>query len=397
MFMMWKNNQRFVAMVVLLQMMLSLIDGFSTKTSIAFPGRISHSTVSKRQHCMSLFETSKATTTKGSIVYSPIFDFSKKDSVTKFERIDDAIMGGISTSALRQREGEDFARWSGVCRLDGGGFCGTRTLPFEEPLQVGDADGIYLICRLTSDKEPERRVWKITTRSEQSRGEKLYQAEYTLPKGSFDDWSEVVPITVPFTDFKLVSGPRMMVEAAPLNVTGGLYQLGLSLSKFQIAQNLTEIKDFLPGFFELQIKEIGLYQTQPESSQSEFLVRTPSTLSKEEAEKQRPTLVKLLLPLFRVMFSEKSRRRKSAMRILRDRGFSRLGAMNYGVVLRASSSGIVKSIGQLFGILAQDLARTLLSVVLRVVFLPLRILSKAVFAVTKRLGSKERGPKRNTE
>jgi hypothetical protein len=54
--------------------------------------------------------------------YTPIFDFSneKEDAVSSFERIDDAIMGGISTSSLRQIPGEPFARWSGVCRTDGG-------------------------------------------------------------------------------------------------------------------------------------------------------------------------------------------------------------------------------------------------------------------------------------
>lgn len=54
--------------------------------------------------------------------FQPIFDFSDADqnSVAKFDRIDDAIMGGISTSSLKQSPGEDFARWSGICRLDGG-------------------------------------------------------------------------------------------------------------------------------------------------------------------------------------------------------------------------------------------------------------------------------------
>lgn len=54
--------------------------------------------------------------------YSPIFDFAAPDqkAVEKFERIDDAIMGGISLSSMKQSTDEDFARWSGICRLDGG-------------------------------------------------------------------------------------------------------------------------------------------------------------------------------------------------------------------------------------------------------------------------------------
>jgi hypothetical protein len=50
-----------------------------------------------------------------STTYKPIFDFSREGTVENFERIDDAIMGGISTSALRNLPGEPYAGWSGVC------------------------------------------------------------------------------------------------------------------------------------------------------------------------------------------------------------------------------------------------------------------------------------------
>jgi hypothetical protein len=55
------------------------------------------------------------------VVYTPVWDFSNA-SVTsnQMDRLDDAIMGGISTSAIRTVPGESFARWSGVCRTDGG-------------------------------------------------------------------------------------------------------------------------------------------------------------------------------------------------------------------------------------------------------------------------------------
>ena len=54
--------------------------------------------------------------------YQAVFDFSDptQNVSSRFERIDDAIMGGISTSTLQQRPDEGFARWSGICRLDGG-------------------------------------------------------------------------------------------------------------------------------------------------------------------------------------------------------------------------------------------------------------------------------------
>jgi hypothetical protein len=233
------------------------------------------------------------------MTFEPIFDFSLNNTVESFERIDDAIMGGISTSALRDVPGEPYASWSGVCRIDGGGFCGMRTLAFEEPLQVGkNADGFYVDCRLTSDSEPERRVWKMTTRTERSRGEELYQAQFTLPKNNTNgQWAR---IQIPFSNFRLVRGPRMVQGGTPLNTTGGIYQIGLSLSKFQLSQNTSEIENFRPGFFELQLKTIGVYSNSATSLQ----LSEPNTLSPEEAKRRRPIIVKALSPVLNLLFSE---------------------------------------------------------------------------------------------
>jgi hypothetical protein len=174
-----------------------------------------------------------------------------------------------------------------------------RTLAFEEPLEVGDdAQGFYIDCRLTSDNEPERRIWKMTTRSERSRGEELYQAQFTLPSNNTqDEWTR---IRIPFSSFKLVRGPRMVEGGAPLNTTGGLYQIGLSLSKFQISRNMTQLENFRPGYFELQLQTIGLYSNVTSS----LRVAEPSTLSPAEAKRKRPLIVKLALPVISLLFSE---------------------------------------------------------------------------------------------
>jgi hypothetical protein len=178
------------------------------------------------------------------------------------------------------------------------GFCGARTLPFEEPLDVGEADGLFLMCRLTSDQEPERRVWKVTARSDQSRGEQVYQAMFDLPKNSDDEWSL---ITIPFSSFVQVRGPRVVEGGAPLNTTGGLFQIGISLSKFKIGKTTTEIENFRPGYFELQLKEIGVYR----SGNLNLAIDSPNTLPKEEVEKRKPLVLKILLPVANVFFSEK--------------------------------------------------------------------------------------------
>ena len=149
-----------------------------------------------------------------------VFDFAdaNADATVNFERIDDAIMGGISLSALKNTT-QDFASWSGICRTDGGGFCGMRTLPFREPLDAAGSRGLFVDCRLASDDEPERRVWKITCRVDGSRGEMVYQAAFPMPKGA-----EFSRVFVPFDDFQLVRGPRVVPGAPKLNVTNGIYQ-----------------------------------------------------------------------------------------------------------------------------------------------------------------------------
>jgi len=272
--------------------------------------------------------------------YEPVFDFAnpEEQAVSKFDRIDDAIMGGISTSQIRQSSSANnnnendeeccFASWSGVCRTDGGGFCGTRTLPFQDgvPLRVGNGDGFYLKARLASDNEPERRVWKLTTRVENvQRSEQLYQAMFEIPKDDNENDDKDTPnsnewktIRVPFESFVQVRGPRIVANGPPLNVTGGLYQIGMTMSKFQIATNTTEFFNFRPGYFELQIKEIGVYssnkvkEAETEASTATTTtstiattIETPMTLTKEEAKKKRPTALKILSPVAKVFFNEK--------------------------------------------------------------------------------------------
>ena len=307
-------------------------------------------------------DAAATTTANNNVVYEPVFDFSDsaQDAVSKFDRIDDAIMGGISTSSLRAatKNSESYASWAGVCRTDGGGFCGTRTLPFRDgvPLSVGTVaangdksddtrDGFYLRARLASDNEPHRRVWKLTTRVENvSRSEQLYQAMFEIPsqkeskrerkhdesetdKATDNEWKT---IRVPFDSFVQVRGPRIVENGPPLDVTGGLFQIGMTMSKFQIATNATEFENFRPGYFELQIQEIGVY-TNSDSKNSAVVatanddgsaaanddasaatkataaatIETPLTLTKKEAERNKPTALKILFPIAKLFFNEK--------------------------------------------------------------------------------------------
>ena len=319
--------------------------------------------------------------------FTPIFDFTNPDTIDQIDRLDDAIMGGISTSSVQP--GDGMARWVGVCRTDGGGFCGFRTNPFAEPLLVGHSDGFYVSCRLVSDQEPERRVWKLTTRAKPDRGELLYQALFNFTSTDTEHWTVV---KVPFDSFRYVRGPRMIPDGPPLNTTGGLYQIGMTMSKFAFGVETTELDNFRDGFFELQLKEIGLYkdpsgsssqttaETAADSGSTGAVVASPKVFSKREAQKRRPLLLKLLLPLAKIFFSEQSQRRKSAMRILREeRKLSRLGAIRWGLRSRAQTYGRVPALAKTLSILAVDGVRTILSTVLKISLVyPVRLIRKGV-------------------
>lgn len=368
----------------------------------------------------------------------PIFDFTEpsRHDVKNFDRIDDAIMGGISTSQLRQSvanttttattsttesSSSSYASWSGVCRTDGGGFCGTRTLPFQDgrPLsmrinpseedgtgiQDGNTtttttkdnteeyyEGFFITVRFASDQEPERRVWKLSTRTENVQNtEQVYQAIFEIPKqqNDKDDTTGWTTIYVPFASFIEVRGPRIVENAPPLNVqNGGIYQIGLSLSKFQTkSTNVTELPNFRSGYFDLHIQTIGVYyhtkttnhhdktsdeqENQTKSSSSRAagaassttpvtttLATTPApstnsvvtlrTVTKQEAKQNRPWLVKLLLPLVKLFFNEQRQRNKAVTKLLREqRGWSTRQIWNFGFQRRVQQDqNLVKTLGR---------------------------------------------------
>ena len=58
---------------------------------------------------------------------TPVFNFDAEPEATAalWERIDDVVMGGVSSSKIVV--GDAGAEWRGIVRTDGGGFCGTRT------------------------------------------------------------------------------------------------------------------------------------------------------------------------------------------------------------------------------------------------------------------------------
>ena len=330
-------------------------------------------------------------TTSSEVSYEPVFDFgdASKDAVASFDRIDDAIMGGISTSSIRAsgNDDESYASWSGVCRTEGGGFCGARTLPFRDgvPLEAKGKDGFYLKVRLVSDNEPEKRIWKITTRVENvSRSEQLYQADFQIPKQDLEDGSEWKTVKVPFESFVQVRGPITVENGPPLDVSGGLFQIGMTMSKFQISKNLKELPDFRPGYFELQLKEIGVYSNAKTAETTS--VEAPKTLTKKEADQKKPVMLKILFPIAKLFFNEQSQRKKSATKLLQKRGLSKLGIFKFGFQRKVASKGIIVALAQTLVGLVSAGARLAAFWTLKIcLFYPLM----AIRRITKKLKSRK--------
>ena len=416
--------------------------------------KIASSTTSLRilprdhQRSVPLTTTAATTTTSNTNVVDyeciPLLNFrDSNDTINYIDRLDDAIMGGISTSTVRQPPQQTYAIWNGVCRTDGGGFCGFRTNPFTTPFLIQnnsnhntsststtteynteDGGGFYIKCRLVSDNEPERRVWKLSTRTKPDRGERLYQAPFeitkrpsanmsTTPFNNDDNEMEWQTIHVPFDRFRLVRGPQVVTNGLPLNVSAGIYQLGMTMSQFVFAAatttndshanttSTTRIETTLPnfrdGYFELHIEEMGVYRTRTSNVtvkvEPDAALLPLNVLSKVETKEKRSVLVKALFVVAKLFFSEQSQRRKSTLRILRNKyNMTRYQAIVWGFQRRLISSTsltsssriaklqrIVSSMVETLSILMIDTIRSVLSLSIKLcLFYPLRLMTKTL-------------------
>lgn len=165
----------------------------------------------------------------------------------------------------------------------------------------GNATGLYVEMKLVSDNEPDRRVWKFTTRTRPDRGEQLYQSPIIGWNSSMA--GEFTKLLVPFETFQLVRGARRIADGPPLNYTAGLYQLGMSMSKFAWAG---EMENFREGLFQAHIKEIGVYYGAEDEIKA-LETSKPGILSKEETKRKQPLVVKILLPVLNLLFISEAR------------------------------------------------------------------------------------------
>jgi len=295
-----------------------------------------------------------ASSSSSSTQLSPIFQLSSSSPTdpSPFERIDDVIMGGVSSSTFGpSKSSKDCWTFRGVLRNTGGGFCGFRTAAFSQPLSAVGYDGVYLKARFTSDDEPSRRTYKLTVRDDKSRGEYVRQAMFSVP---CKPEGEIPTIRVPFEDLVAVRGPVKNPNAPAFNKTS-VFQLGMVISKFKIAQSTETLEDFRDGPFSLDVSEIGFY-TDANAPPAEPVAR-PSVSS--EPKKSSP-----LAAIFKLIFSEKSRRRRAALLVLSDRpgrkkGLGRgwLRAVRLCYKSRASSYGMLSAVATFASRFAADAAK----------------------------------------
>jgi len=324
---------------------------------------------------------------------TPVFNFDAAPAATAalWERIDDVVMGGVSSSKIVV--GDGGAEWKGIVRTDGGGFCGTRTAALDAPLDLSKADGVYVDAVLTSDADVARRAWKLTLRTAASRSEIVYSAEWA-PRGPDGVGG---PTYVPFSDFKLVRGPRIVEGAPPLNATqcSNVYGFGLTLSRFGAASvNMKEVENFRDGPFSVKLNAVGVYGAEKVDvpaigkNVQESKPNSPGSPMKNNGLVLGLALT-ILRPIASLVFSEEGRRRRQARKTLVARGkaTSDWAARAYGQRVVKRMRGLGAGAARLEGLreFAKDAAAYALS-------FPLRLAFRAIFG-TVRLIRRLRGKK----
>jgi hypothetical protein len=167
-----------------------------------------------------------------------IIDFAAEDR--GWPSIDDAVMGGVSSSAMTVEDG--VASFRGVVSFDNnGGFASVRSRP--EVRDLSAFEGLVLKVR------GDGKSYGFRIRTDASFDGVSYQAEMTPPAG---EWSEEVIL---FTDFVPVWRGRKVADHPVLNVAR-VTTFGLIISRQE-------------GPFRLDISNIRGYRSADELGKPE--------------------------------------------------------------------------------------------------------------------------------
>ena len=144
-----------------------------------------------------------------------IFDFQAAINSTKWQVVNDDVMGGVSTSQF-QLLTNGGAIFSGVVSLENnGGFASVRSTPVRENLNGTDA----FVLRVRGDG----RRYKFTVRTEAGFNALNYQAEFTTKRG---EWEEH---RLAFKDFMPTFRGRVLTDVPPL-IPSKITSVGLLIS-----------------------------------------------------------------------------------------------------------------------------------------------------------------------
>lgn len=309
----------------------------------------------------------------------PLFTFSGANaqlSLDAWERIDDTIMGGVSSSRLVLDQASGSASFEGRIRSEGGGFCGTRMRLLKEPIDLSSSQGMFIEAEIPQSEggiHPSKRVWKMAVRTKQDRGEVVYQQAFTPPLAG--GGRQVIQL--PFDGFRLVRGPRLVPGVPPLTPqqTKETYQLSIVVSKFTVSEDGSALPEFEQGPFVLKLFAVGTYGDAAAAA-SQGKPSVPRALTEAEQRAAASPLLKLLRPLLGLLFGEANRRRTAATKLLQARGSGPFARAKLGWRWRAVACGRLGAVQRTLAVVLQTWSAVALA-------LPIRLLVKVVFFLVR--------------
>lgn len=176
---------------------------------------------------------------KPSVSTEDILPMKSPDDLSVWQRLDDVIMGGQSSSGLAAAKDGSGAIWSGTLVLEGGGFCGARTAVMKRDLS--SFDGILL--RVKGDGQTFK--MNIKTDMQTDVPEDTYQATFDTIDGQWCD------VYIPWHEFVLVKRAKTVPGGGPALDPSKICQFGFVLSRFEF--NGFANPRHRPGAFELHI------------------------------------------------------------------------------------------------------------------------------------------------
>jgi monofunctional biosynthetic peptidoglycan transglycosylase len=149
-----------------------------------------------------------------------LVDFDGDADFSAWRNVDDVVMGGVSTSALRRAAMPGVASFTGHVSLDyGGGFASVRSEP--QAWDTAGASALLVRCR-----SGDGRVYKFTVRTDDGYDGVQYQQRFSPPQ---DDWGTV---RLPIAAFVATFRGRQVPAADPLQPER-IRRLGLMVSDKQ--------------------------------------------------------------------------------------------------------------------------------------------------------------------